>query len=69
MKHCGGDLPRVHSECHSIPKSHVLRQKAPAHVKHRDMVLSSRWVSDFHSGTKKPVIPKKKVFVERDLKD
>jgi len=61
MKHCGGDLPRVHSEClqkigiqvdrdysqlvimarkfyHSIPNSHVLRQKAPAHVKHRDGV-------------------------------
>jgi hypothetical protein len=25
--------------------------------------------SDFHSGTKKPVMPKKKVFVARNLKD
>jgi hypothetical protein len=36
MKHHGGDLSRVPSECHSIPNSHVLRQKAPAHAKHRD---------------------------------
>jgi hypothetical protein len=27
------------------------------------------WVLDFHSGTKKPVMPKKKVFAARNLKD
>jgi hypothetical protein len=27
------------------------------------------WVWDFHSGTKKPAMPKKKVFAARNLKD